>query len=222
MRTFGYQLAVCLLGLSGFVATGTCWNASAATTSNGTIKGTVLDRETRAPLPGVNIAVEGTTTGTITDADGLFEILNLPSGTYHLTFSMIGYRSDRVSNIEVAEEAVVDIGVIELTRESIPLNEIVVTPGRFSIMGTEDLSRQVLSREDLKNMSWAEDITRAVARLPGISSSDYSSKFTIRGANPMRCSSRSTGWSFTSRSTNETTPVDSLALLTLRPWRASN
>ena len=179
MRTFGYHSAVCLLGLLGFVAS--CWNASAATPSNGTVKGTVLDRETRAPLPGVNIAVEGTTTGTITDADGLFEMLNLPNGTYTLTFSMIGYRSDRVSNIDLGEDAVVDIGVFELTRESIPLNEIVVTPGRFSIMGAADLSRQVLSSEDLKNMSWAEDITRAVARLPGISSSDYSSKFTIRG-----------------------------------------
>ena len=97
MRTFGYHSAVCLLGLLGFVAS--CWNASAATPSNGTVKGTVLDRETRAPLPGVNIAVEGTTTGTITDADGLFEMLNLPNGTYTLTFSMIGYRSGRVSNI---------------------------------------------------------------------------------------------------------------------------
>ena len=48
-------------------------------------------------------------------------------------------------------------------------------------MGQSRLSRQTLTSKDIQNMSWAEDITRAVARLPGMSSSDYSSKFTVRG-----------------------------------------
>lgn len=74
-----------------------------------------------------------------------------------------------------------DLGTIELEEESISLSQVTVTPGSFSIMGEENLSRQTLTARDLKNMSWAEDITRAVARLPGISSSDYSSRFSVRG-----------------------------------------
>ena len=119
--------------------------------------------------------------GVMTGVNGTFEILNLESGSYTLKISMIGFGTERVIGVEVNDGAVTDIGVIELSPEVIRLNEVVVTPGRFSIMGTENLSRQVLSSENLKNMSWAEDITRALARLPGISSSDYSSKFTIRG-----------------------------------------
>lgn len=73
------------------------------------------------------------------------------------------------------------VAPITLTESIFALDEVTVTPGRFSIMGDAPLSRQTLSEQEIKNMSWAEDVTRAVARLPGISSTDYSSKFTIRG-----------------------------------------
>jgi hypothetical protein len=61
------------------------------------------------------------------------------------------------------------------------LSDVTVTPGSFSVMGTTPLTQQTLTAKDLKNMSWAEDITRAVSRLPGVSSTDFSSKFTVRG-----------------------------------------
>ncbi|WP_298537477.1 TonB-dependent receptor [uncultured Algibacter sp.] len=41
------------------------------------------------PLPGVNIVIKGTTTGVVTDFDGLYEIEVSPSGT--LVYSYIGY-----------------------------------------------------------------------------------------------------------------------------------
>jgi len=146
----------------------------------GTIKGIVIDQKTEKPLPAVNIMVEGTTRGTISASDGNFMISKLPVGTYNLIFSYIGYAKKRVENLNISQNKVTSINV-ELKEEPILLSEIVVTPGQFSIMGAKMAPRQVLSSEDIKNMSWAEDITRAVARLPGISSSDYSSKFTVRG-----------------------------------------
>ena len=39
-----------------------------------TIKGTVTDSETYSGLPGVNVVISGTATGTITDIDGNFSI----------------------------------------------------------------------------------------------------------------------------------------------------
>lgn len=64
----------------------------------------------------------------------------------------------------------IDVGVMEM----------IVIPGSFSL-GQDGPSKQTLSREEIANSSWAEDVTRAVTRLPGISSSDYSSNFAIRG-----------------------------------------
>ena len=141
----------------------------------------VLDQGTQQPLPGVNVSIGGTTTGTSTDEDGRFTLMDVQGGVYDIHLSMVGYESVILNGIGVAQDARVDLGTIAMRSTAISLSEIIVTPGQFSIMGSAELSRQVLSSEDIQNMSWAEDVTRAVARLPGISSSDYSSKFTIRG-----------------------------------------
>ena len=70
---------------------------------------------------------------------------------------------------------------VELEPDIISLKEIVVTPSQFTIMGTVPPSRQTLTHEDIQIMAWGEDTYRAIARLPGISSSDFSAKFTVRG-----------------------------------------
>ena len=147
---------------------------------NGSIKGVVIDEKTKEPLPFVNIVVEGTKRGAITNKDGNYLISDLSEGSYNMTFSFIGYASKHIENIIISSNEEITVNV-ELTEELIQISEVVVTPGQFSIMGAKTAPRQVLSSEDIKNMSWAEDVTRAVARLPGISSSDYSSKFTVRG-----------------------------------------
>lgn len=55
------------------------------------IQGRVVDSESGEALPGVNILVEGTMTGTATDADGSFE-LSVPSLDVTLVFTYIGYQ----------------------------------------------------------------------------------------------------------------------------------
>ena len=173
-----FIIFLCILGNS--IVEGQNRNTSVNKKSHGSINGVVVDEETREPLPGVNIIVLGTNRGTMTNLEGKFNISNLPVGTYSLVFSYIGYSKETIENKVVYEDAVVTIDV-KLKVEPIQLKELVVTPGQFSILGAKMAPRQVLSKEDIQNMSWAEDITRAVARLPGVASSDYSSKFTVRG-----------------------------------------
>ncbi|MCB0616176.1 MAG: carboxypeptidase-like regulatory domain-containing protein, partial [Phaeodactylibacter sp.] len=147
----------------------------------GAVKGMVIDGETQEPLPGVHILIEETKEGGITEEDGRFLISNLPEGTYTLSFSFIGYTKKHLDNLKVGQGEAVDLNVVSLQEEAFSLSEVTVTPGRFSIMGGAPLSRQTMTAKDIKNMSWAEDITRAVSRLPGVSSNDFSSKFTVRG-----------------------------------------
>ncbi|MBC9794683.1 SusC/RagA family TonB-linked outer membrane protein [Sinomicrobium weinanense] len=56
-----------------------------------TVSGTVTDKQDGAPLPGVNVVVKGTTTGTATDFDGNYT-LQVPEGAI-LQFSALGYKS---------------------------------------------------------------------------------------------------------------------------------
>lgn len=57
-----------------------------------TITGTVIDESSEEALPGVNIVLKGTTTGTSTDVDGNFE-LNVENLQDTLVTSFVGYQT---------------------------------------------------------------------------------------------------------------------------------
>ncbi|SHF84281.1 TonB-linked outer membrane protein, SusC/RagA family [Fodinibius roseus] len=59
------------------------------------ISGTVTDAQSGETLPGVNVIVKGTTTGTSTDSDGAFE-LTVESLQDTLIFSFVGYQTREV------------------------------------------------------------------------------------------------------------------------------
>jgi TonB-dependent starch-binding outer membrane protein SusC len=80
-----------------------------------TVTGTVSDAS--GPLPGVNVLVKGTTTGSVTDFDGNFQI-NAVKGDV-LVFSFIGYKSKEVA------VAGAKVNVI-LTEDAAQLDEVVV------------------------------------------------------------------------------------------------
>src|SRR5699024_4928158 len=60
-----------------------------------TITGTVTDAQSGEPLPGVNILVKGTTTGTSTDASGNYE-LSVESLEDTLVASVVGYQTQQI------------------------------------------------------------------------------------------------------------------------------
>ncbi len=145
------------------------------------IKGIVLDRATRQPLPGANIRVLGTALGTVTGGDGRFVLSPVPSGTHTLEASLIGYQPQRLENKSISASAALEVS-FELVEAPVPLSEIIVTPGHFAIMQNEPAVRQTLTREEIGTIPhFGEDIYRAVQRLPGISGNDFSAKFTVRG-----------------------------------------
>jgi TonB-linked SusC/RagA family outer membrane protein len=71
-------------------------------------------------IPGINIVVKGTQTGTITDAEGRYSV-SVPGNNSVLVFSSIGFISQEVP---VGERAVIDIA---LAPNTVELDEVVVT-----------------------------------------------------------------------------------------------
>jgi len=67
------------------------------------VSGTVLD-ESEQPLPGASILVKGTSTGTVTDIDGEYQI-NVPDQDAVLVFSFLGYitREESLNNRQVID-----------------------------------------------------------------------------------------------------------------------
>lgn len=81
--------------LTKIIATGSTQDVDV--TDNGVaaqISGTISDEDGQ-PLPGVNILIKGTTTGTTSDATGYYT-LNVPDANSILVFSFIGYVSQEI------------------------------------------------------------------------------------------------------------------------------
>ena len=83
------------------------------------VTGTVTSVEDGMPLPGVNVIIKGTNTGTITNIDGEYSI-EVPD-TDTLVFSSVGFRTTEVA---VGNQEVVDV-TMETDLQS--LDEVVVT-----------------------------------------------------------------------------------------------
>src|SRR5688572_26412366 len=84
-----------------------------------TVSGKVSDSEGKG-MPGVNVIVKGTSTGTTTNTDGQYNI-SLGDGSTVLVFSFIGYATQE---IDVGTRTTVDVG---MTEDVAQLNEVVVT-----------------------------------------------------------------------------------------------
>ena len=85
-----------------------------------TVSGKVTSDVEGETLPGVNILVSGTSTGTVTDVDGNYRI-TVPSPTATLVFSFIGYENQSVS---VNGRSVIDVVLAPSISQ---LSEVVVT-----------------------------------------------------------------------------------------------
>ena len=114
---FAHVLLITLvLGLSVSLIAGT----------TGKIAGKVTDAETGQPLPSVNVLIEGTSMGVVTNSDGSYAILNVPPGTYKIRFSMIGYEKTLVEGVRV-EIDLTSIINAQLHGTTLAVGEVVIT-----------------------------------------------------------------------------------------------
>ena len=84
------------------------------------ITGRVTSQDYGSSLPGVNVVVKGTTSGTVTDADGKYS-LTIPSSSASLVYSFIGLTT---TEIVVGDRTVVDV---QLGLDITQLTEVIVT-----------------------------------------------------------------------------------------------
>jgi TonB-dependent starch-binding outer membrane protein SusC len=83
------------------------------------VSGRVTDSETGEGIPGVNILIQGTTSGSVTDIDGSYTV-EIPSGETTLLFSYVGYKTQA---IDVGNRSTLDVA---LESDVTALSEIVV------------------------------------------------------------------------------------------------
>ncbi|HPW77725.1 MAG: Ferric enterobactin receptor precursor [Bacteroidetes bacterium ADurb.Bin037] len=149
------------------------------------ITGKVTDEHAGEPLPGVYVMVSGTTKGSVTDIDGIYEI-SLPKGSYTLEFRYISYHTETTPVVVTGEsgQMVVDV---RLRADEMILDEVYVTARKNNETESSLLSERRMSARALEHMGAVEmgkkgisSVADGVRKMTGISLAE-SGQLYVRG-----------------------------------------
>lgn len=151
-----------------------------------TIRGTVMDAGTRAPLAGATVQLEGIAAAEVTDASGHYVFRNIGPGTYVMTVRRVGYTKATISvAIREGESITIDV---PMTPAVNVLNQVVVTgtlvatevkavPTPVSVVRGQALEEDNIARVD---EIFRTGVPGGVAWEQGVLG--YTNSLTVRGA----------------------------------------
>ncbi len=152
----------------------------------GSLAGKVTDSKTGEPLIGATVQIEETSFGAVTDAEGYYSFSEIPTKTYNIKASYVGYNSLVQYNIVIRSEGNIDVN-FPLEEAAYELDELVVKPNPFTKLQETPLSIQKLSQEEVAAYPGGNnDIAKVVQSLPGVSGSvaGFRNDVIIRGGAP--------------------------------------
>ncbi|MGI9140992.1 MAG: SusC/RagA family TonB-linked outer membrane protein [Gemmatimonadaceae bacterium] len=136
--------------------------------AQGTVRGRTTDAGTGAPLPNVQIRVDGTTLGAQSGTNGEYVIVGVPGGTQSLSARRVGYAPAQAT-ITVAGGATITQN-FALRAAAVTLSEVVVTG-----VGAPTTKRQL--GNTIETVAG-----EAVGRAPGVTSIDQALQGRVTGA----------------------------------------
>ncbi|HLZ17452.1 MAG TPA: carboxypeptidase-like regulatory domain-containing protein [Cyclobacteriaceae bacterium] len=150
----GYRLIL----LAFFV----CWTGAVAFAQQLMITGKVTSGEDRNAMPGVNVLVKGTSSGTVTDQEGNYSVT--ASADAVLVFSFIGF-----TTYEVAVGNRTNVDVV-LATDAKQLNEVVVTAlGIRKDIKTVGFASQAVQGSELVKAREPNTVNALVGKVAGLS-----------------------------------------------------
>jgi hypothetical protein len=153
------------------------------------IRGQVVDQDSRAPLPFVNVflELEGSQMGTVTDERGHYLFKDVPVGRCDLRFSCVGYETAWLRNqmLGSGKELILHMELVESVLELDGV-DIAYAPESEAINKRVSVSGRSITAYEIENTAGSlSDISRTVQSLPGITSpNDGQNHLIIRGNSP--------------------------------------
>lgn len=147
------------------------------------VSGLLLDAGTQETLPFANVAVHdfennALLTGTITDDNGRFELLDIPLGKYKLYFSFLGYKTTEQTLLAGGLNTVFDLGKISLEPSAENLDEVEVIGEQATT--NSDLNKKTFNLADNIAQSGGS-VLDAMKTMPGVTF-DQEGKVVLRGS----------------------------------------
>jgi len=156
-----------------------------------TIRGTVIDMQSRFSLPGANIVLLGTSPpiGVATDKEGKFRLENVAIGRQSLQVSFLGFNTLTVSDIYVTSAKEV-ILTLELEEKVFQSQEVVITAKVDKAKALNQMavvSARTFSVDETSRFAGSfRDPARLAANFAGVTASgDQRNDIIIRGNSPL-------------------------------------
>jgi outer membrane receptor protein involved in Fe transport len=132
----------------------------------GKITGAVVDAETKDPIMGANVTIEGTQQGAATDLEGSFIIVNLQPGTYVVKVTAVGYSAVRQTGVLVQSDLTTKLN-FSLKTEVLEIgNEVEIVYKKPTVILDQSSSTRIMSEQDLSRMV-ISNLTDAITRQTG-------------------------------------------------------
>jgi outer membrane receptor protein involved in Fe transport len=154
--------------------------------NTGSIRGKIIDRDTKQPVIGASVVVVDRKSGARTNSEGVFTIKNLPEDIYKLRISSLGYLTFLKTDVRVIRHKTTQIEDVLLVETMIQGDSILVTTGLEVDDPVRPVSNYQYSAGEIRRSPGAAgDIFRAIETLPGVSGSGGEfSAFSVRGGSP--------------------------------------
>lgn len=152
---------------------------------NASVRGRVFDAVSNEPLPFVNIIVDGTQTGAVSDLNGNFIITGLSAGFIRLQASFVGYKQAVSPEIEVSSARIANVD-IPMESTDLQIDEVTVTASPFRKTEESPVSLRTIGIGEIENSPGANrDISRVIQSFPGVQSTPaFRNDIIIRGGGP--------------------------------------
>lgn len=149
------------------------------------IKGTVIDKASRQPLEFINVLILGLGREAVTDAEGHFNIQEVPPGIYRLQASAVGYKTVLTPEYIVSTK---DLTIQIETEENLTeLEGVTVTASPFRHDLESPVGLRIIGLQEIEKSPGANrDISRIVQSYPGVafSPAGYRNDLIVRGGSP--------------------------------------
>ncbi len=139
--------------------------ASVSQAGTGKISGTVLDSDTKQPIFGANVVIEGTSQGAASDLDGFFMIVNVQPGRYAVKVSAVGYGAVKQTDVLVQSDLNTKVEIV-LKPAVIEGEEVTVVWEKPMVVLDNTSGGRTMSADDLSKMV-VNNITDAITRQTG-------------------------------------------------------
>ena len=155
--------------------------AGAGEPSAGALAGTVRRADTGEPVAGAEIVLPEAGRRARSGRDGGYRIDRLPPGSYRVLARLPGFVVGEASAGEVVAGADGRVD-FDLVPAPVTVDEIVVTPNRYAILGDDPAGREALGRARVEALPHlADDLFRVLPWLPGVAAGDLSAQIHVRG-----------------------------------------